>query len=303
MDRFDAMSLFLAVVDAGTISNAARELRIPVATVSRRLSNLEKRLKTQLFTRSSRRISLTDAGHAFAVACQRIVRDLSEAEQEAAGEHRTLKGKLVVTAPIALGRLHLLPVVAAFLKEHPAVDARLELSDRRVNLIEDRIDIAIRVGRLLDSGLIAKKVGVVRRVVCAGPSYLERRGTPEHPRDLITHDCITFENTISADEWHFSIGNTEKAFEVHSRLVANTAEAAVDAAISGLGLARAMDYQIDAPRRAGALSLVLERFALPAKPVHLIYKGGERMPVKTRAFLEFATPRLKRSFRALQHYS
>jgi DNA-binding transcriptional LysR family regulator len=300
MDRFEAMSLFLAVIDAGSISDAARNLRIPVATVSRRISDLEKRLQTQLFTRSSRRISMTDAGHAFARASRRIVHDLSEAEQEAAGEHLVLKGRLVLTAPIALGRLHLLPVVADFLNAHPDVDARLELSDRRSNLIENRIDIAIRVGSLHDSGLIAKKIGTVRRVVCASPSYLKRRDIPEHPRDLIAHDCITFENTISANEWDFNVGSSEEGFQVHSRLVANTAEAAVDAAICGVGLARAMDYQIDAPRRAGALSLVLERFAPPAKPVHLmIYKGGQRLPIKTRAFLDFATPRLKRSFRDL----
>jgi DNA-binding transcriptional LysR family regulator len=299
MDRFEAMSLFLAVVDAGSISGAARKLRMPVATASRRISDLERRLKAQLFTRSSRQISLTDAGHSFVVACRRIVREVGEAEQEAAGEHRALRGKLLLSAPIALGRLYLLPIVADFLKEHPAIDARLALSDRRLNLIEDRIDVAVRVGRLLDSGQIAKRVGTARRVVCASPSYLESRGIPRHPRDLIAHDCVTFENTISSDAWRFSVGSTEQEFQIHSRLVANTAEAAVDAAVVGLGLARAMDYQVDAPHREGALRLVLERFALPPAPVHLIYGAGTRLPMKTRAFLDFAAPRLKRMLREL----
>jgi DNA-binding transcriptional LysR family regulator len=299
MDRFEAMSVFLAVVDAGGISAASRKLRMPVATVSRRISELERCLKARLFTRSSRKSALTDAGHSFAAACRHIVRDLADAEREAAGEHRALKGQLLLSAPIALGRLYLLPVVADFLKEHPGIDARLELSDRRLNLVEDRIDISLRVGILVDSGLVASKVGAVRRVVCAGPSYLERRGTPEHPSDLTAHDCITFENTISSHQWSFKVDRTERAFQVHSRLIANTAEAAVDAAVAGLGLARAMDYQIDAQRRAGTLRLVLEPFGPPPKPVHLLYQGRDHLPMKTRAFLDYAAPRLKKAFRAI----
>jgi DNA-binding transcriptional LysR family regulator len=293
------MSVFLAVVDAGGISAASRKLRMPVATVSRRISELERCLNARLFIRSSRQSALTDAGHSFVAACRRIIRDLGEAEREAAGEHRALKGQLLVSAPIALGRLYLLPVVADFLKEHPGIDARLELSDRRLNLVEDRIDIGLRVGTLVDSGLVARKVGTVRRVVCAGPSYLERRGTPKHPSDLEGHDCITFENTISSHEWSFNVDRTERAFQVHSRLVANTAEVAIDAAVAGLGLARAMDYQVDAQRRVGALRLVLDPFRPPPKAVHLLYQGGDRMPMKTRAFLDYAARRLKKAFRAI----
>jgi DNA-binding transcriptional LysR family regulator len=299
MDRLRAMSVFLAVVDAGSISAASRKLRIPVATVSRRVSDLEEYLKVRLLTRSSRQVGLTDAGHSFMVACRRIVRDLGEAERQATGEFRVPKGLLLLSAPIALGRLHLLPIVTEFLKEHPGIDARLDLSDRRLNLIEDRIDVALRVGTLLDSGLIAKRVGTVRRVVCASPSYLEHRGVPKHPGDLITHDCITFENTISPEAWSFKVEGSETVFQIHSRLVANTAEVAIDAAVAGLGLARAIDYQIDGLRRTGALALVLEHFSPPSKPVHLLYQGGARLPVKTRAFLDYATPRLKRALGAI----
>src|SRR5262249_19174376 len=149
----------------------------------------------------------------FVVACRRIVGDLSEAERDAAGEYRSPKGQVVLSAPIAFGRLYLLPLVVDFLQEHPGIDARLELADRRLNLVEDRIDVAIRVGSLLDSGLMAKKVGAVRRVVCASPSYLERRGVPKHPSDLIAHDCITFENTISSDEWSFVVDKSERSFQ------------------------------------------------------------------------------------------
>jgi DNA-binding transcriptional LysR family regulator len=299
MDRFEAMSVFLAVVDAGGISAASRKLRMPVATVSRRISDLERSLKARLFTRTSRQTMLTDAGHSFVVACRRIIRDLGESEREVAGEHRALKGQLLLSAPIALGRLYLLPVVAEFLKKHPGIDARLELSDSRLNLVEDRIDIALRVGVLVDSGLVARKVGAVRRVVCAAPSYLERRGAPRHPSDLATHDCITFENTISSHEWSFNVEKTVRIFQVHSRLVANTAEAAVDAGVAGLGLVRAMDYQIDAGRRAGALRLVLDSFSPQPVPVHLLHQGRDRLPMKTRAFLDYAAPRLKKAFREI----
>lgn len=299
MDRFEAMATFLAVIDAGSISAASRKLRTPVATVSRRISDLETHLQVRLFTRASRHLALTDAGRSFSFACRRIVNDVEEAERAASGEYTALRGSLVLSAPIALGRLHLLPVVTQFLQQHPDIDVRLEMSDQRVNLVDDRIDVAIRVGELVDSSLIAQKVGIVRRVVCASPSYLEQRGTPEHPSELIAHHCITFENTISSHQWRFSIGRTEKAFSVHSRLVANTAEAAVDAAVAGLGLARSMDYQIDTQRRAGALALVLEHFSPPPSPVHLIYRNDQSLPMKTRAFLNFATPHLKRALRMI----
>lgn len=299
MDRFEAMSVFLAVVDAGSLSAASRRLRMPVATVSRRVSDLEAHLKAQLLTRSSRQVALTDAGRSFVVACRRIVGDLVEAESEAAGEYRSPKGQLLLSAPIALGRLYLLPIVTDFLRENPGIDARLELSDRRLNLIEDRIDVAIRVGTLLDSGLIARKVGAVRRVVCASPCYLKRQGAPEHPSDLIAYDCITFENTISSGEWIFTVDKLEKSFPVHSRLVTSTAEAAIDAAVAGLGLTRAIDYQVAALRRTGALDLVLDSFSPPPKPVHLLHQSGERLPMKTRAFLDYVAPRLKSALRAV----
>ena len=299
MDRIEAMSVFLAVAEAGSLSAASRKLRVPLATVSRKISELESHLKARLFTRSNRQIVLTEAGRSFVVACRRIVQDVGEAEREASGEYATPKGQLLLSAPIALGRLYLLPIVTDFLKEHPSIDVRMALVDRRLNLVEERIDVALRVGKLLDSSLVAKKVGSVRRVVCASSDYLDRRGTPKHPGELKDHDCITFENTISSEQWTFDIAKAEKAFPIHSRLIVSTAEAAIDAAVAGLGLTRAIDYQIDAQRRTGAVTLVLEGFKSPPKPVHLIYEGGTHLPLKTRTFLDYAAPRLKTAFRAL----
>jgi DNA-binding transcriptional LysR family regulator len=298
MDRLEAMTLLVAVAEAGSISAASRKLRAPLATISRKISELEKHLNARLLMRSARNVVLTESGRSFLAASRRILADLDDAERDAASATKTLKGELVLSAPIALGRFYLLPVVADFLKDHPNIDVRMMLADRRLSMIEDRIDVGLRVGELNDFSLVAKKVGTVRRVVCASPSYLERRGAPKSPEDLKDHDCITFENTLSSQSWVFKIGKTEKSFPIHSRLVVSTAEAATDAAVSGLGLTRMLDYQIELQRRAGSLKLVLESFRSPSKPVHLIYEAGRHLPLKIRAFLDFAAPRLKHAMRS-----
>ena len=299
MDRLEAMAVLLAVAEAGSLSAASRKLRTPLATVSRKISELEAHLNARLLMRSNRSVVLTDAGHAFVAASRRILADVADAERGASGDSMELRGELVLSAPIALGRAYLLPVVTQFLADHPSMDVRLMLTDRRVNMIEEKIDVGLRVGDLDDLSLVAKKVGSVRRVVCASPAYLARRGTPRAPDDLKDHDCVTFENTLSAQSWAFQIGKADKAFPIHSRLIVSTAEAATDAAVAGLGLTRMLDYQIDAQRRAGALALVLEKFKSPPKPVHLIYEAGPHLPLKIRAFLDYAAPRLKAAMRAL----
>lgn len=299
MDRLEAMSILLAVAEAGSISAASRKLKVPLATISRKVSELEAHLNVRLLMRSNRNISLTEAGQSFVAASRRILQDLGEAEREVSGDSRVLKGELVLSAPIALGRFFLLPIVIDFLKEFPSIDVRMMLADRRLNLIEDRIDIGLRVGELQDFSLVAKKVGTVRRVVCASPIYLKRRGAPKTPENLGDHDCVTFENTLSAESWTFHIGKAEKSFPIHSRLIVSTAEAAIDAAVAGGGLTRMLDYQIAAQRRAGTLKLVLESFNSPPKPVHLIYEAGRHLPLKIRTFLDYAAPRLKKAIRAV----
>jgi DNA-binding transcriptional LysR family regulator len=299
MDRLEAMTLLVAVAEAGSISAASRKLRSPLATVSRKIAELERHLNARLLMRSTRKVELTEVGRGFVTASRRILADLDDAERDAASETKTLKGELVLSAPIALGRLYLLPVVTDFLKEHPNIDARRMLADRRLNMIEDHVDVGLRVGELNDFSLIAKKVGTVRRVVCASPSYLARRGTPKAPEELKDHDCITFENTLSAQSWAFKVGKNEKPFPIHSRLVVSTAEAATDAAVSGLGLTRMLDYQVERQRHDGSLKLVLEAFRSPPKPVHLIYEAGRHLPLKIRTFLDFAAPRLKQAMRTL----
>ena len=299
MDRLEAMSVLLAVAEAGSISAASRKLKVPLATISRKVSELEAHLKVRLLMRSNRNISLTEAGHSFVAASRRILAEVNDAERDVSGENLTLKGELVLSAPIALGRFYLLPVVEDFLKDHPNIDIRMMLADRRLNMIEDHIDIGLRVGELDDFSLVAKKVGTVRRVVCASPAYLKRRGIPKTPTDLKAHDCVTFENTLSPQAWTFNVGKSEKSFPVHSRLIVSTAEAACDAAVAGLGLTRMLDYQVAAPLRAGALKLVLESYRSSPKPIHLIYEAGRHLPLKIRTFLDYAAPRLKKAIRAV----
>jgi DNA-binding transcriptional LysR family regulator len=293
MDRFEAMSTLLSAVEAGSLSAASRKLGMPLATVSRKVSELEAHLRTRLVNRTSRRLTLTDAGRSYIVACKRILDDIGEAERAAAGEYIAPRGDLTITAPIVFGRLHVLPVAIEFLGAYPDVDIRVALADRVVNLQEDDVDLAIRIGELPDSGLIATRVGSIRRVICGSPAYFARRGTPKSPGELGAHDCISFEGLTSPDGWKFTVGKSTVSVAVRSRLVVNTAEAAVDAATAAVGVTRVLSYQVASALRAGTLALVLQRFEPPPWPVSLVHAGGGLLPLKLRAFLDFAAPRLK----------
>jgi DNA-binding transcriptional LysR family regulator len=293
MDRFDAMSVFLAVVEAGSLSAAGRRLDMPLATVSRKVSELETHLKARLLNRSTRRLELTDTGRAYVDACKRILVEVGEAERAATGEYSAPKGELVITAPVVFGRLHVLPVVTEFLLAFPAVNVRLALGDRITHLLDEHLDLAVRIGTLPDSSFKATGVGWLRRVVCGSPAYLASHGVPQTPADLDNHDCVTFDALASPDQWVFRYEQSELAVPVHSRLVVNTVEAAVDAARTGLGLTRLLSYQIDAARRAGDLAVVLEAFEPPPIPVSLVFNAQQRIPLKLRAFLDFAAPRLR----------
>ena len=296
MDRLEAMSVLLAVVDEGTLSAAARRLGTPLTTVSRKVADLEAHLGTRLMIRTSRRISLTDAGRTYVAACRRIVEEVDDAERAAAGEYSAPRGELVVTAPIVFGRLHVLPVITELLARHPAIDARLTLADRVVNLVEEHIDVAVRIGTLPDSSLMATTVGSVRRGGCASPDYLASHGgAPKQPADLAGHACVTFEGLTSPDAWIFGRGKATQTVPIRSRLVVNTAEAAIDAAVAGVGLTRVLSYQMADALAAGRLVAVLESFEPEPSPVNLVYGGRGLVPQKTRAFVDLAAARLRRS--------
>src|ERR1700754_5102370 len=293
MNRLECMSVLVAVVDSGSLSAAARRLGTPLATVSRRISELESHLKTRLLHRTTRQISLTQAGSSYVAACRRILEEIDEAERTATGEYVSPKGALVVTAPIVFGRLHVVPVVAEFLAQYPEIDVSLLLTDRVVHLMDEHIDVAVRIGELPDSALMATKVGTVRRVVCASPAYLAKHGVPVMPDDLAGQEFITFDVLASMRAWVFGSGKSALVVPVHSRFEVNTAEAAIAAATLGVGLVRVLSYQVADAIRDKTLCVVLEAFESAPLPINLVHKGQMPLPLKLRAFLDFVAPRLR----------
>lgn len=301
MDRFEAMSLLLAVVDQGSLSAAGRERRVPVPTLSRKLSELEALLGVRLLIRTTRRLTLTDAGQAYVAAARRIVDQVEDAEREAAGEFVAPRGDLVITAPVMFGRLHVLPAVADFLALFPDINVRLVLSDRNVDLVDDHIDMAVRIGRLPDSAMIATQVGTMRSLVCASPSLLASHGVPQTPGDLKRLPCVAVDIPLPSSGWRFraTAASAEFAVTIVPRLTVTTAAAAVDAAIRGVGAIRLLHYQAVEAIRAGTLAIILEAFEPEPAPIHLIHLSRGQMPLKMRRFLDFAAPRLRDSVAAL----
>jgi DNA-binding transcriptional LysR family regulator len=292
-DRLESMSILIAVVDAGSFSAAARQLKIPLATVSRKVAELESYLGTRLLKRSTRQLALTEAGLSYVATCRRILEEVGEAERAATGEYAAPKGELVITAPLVFGRLTLLPVVSEFLKAYPDIDVRMVLTDRAMHLLEEHVDVAVRIGDLPDSSAIATRIGTTRRVVCASPAYFSEHGIPMSPHDLSMHACITLEQIASRQLWTFKAGKAAVEVPIRSRLAVSTAEAAIDAAVAGVGLTRVLSYQVAGAMRAGALQTALETFEPVAWPISVVYAGQGILPLKLRAFLDFARPRLK----------
>ena len=295
MDRLEAMSTFLAVAEDGSLSAASRRLGTPLATVSRRISDLESHLRTKLFNRSSRQLVLTDAGRSYLAACKRILTDVTEAERTACGEYIAPTGELTVTTPIGLGRTILIPIMVDFLKAYPDIKVRMIPTDRAVNLLQEQMDVGVRIGALPDSSLVAVRVGTTRRVVCASPAYLSARGTPHIPEQLSGHDCINYAGFGLPDEWTFVRGKTAIAVPVNTRLAVGSAEAACTAARAGIGITIALAYQLKVGPDGGALTTLLEEFQPAPLPVSLVYAANRFLPIKVRAFLDFATPRLRRA--------
>jgi DNA-binding transcriptional LysR family regulator len=287
------MSILLAVVDAGSLSAAARRLAMPLPTVSRKVAELEAHLGTRLLHRTTRQLSLTEAGTAYVAACRRILDEIAEAERIATGEYATPKGLLVVTAPVVFGRLHIVPVVAEFLAQYPEIDISLLLTDHVVHMMEEQIDVALRIGHLPDSTLMATGVGKVRRIVCGSPAYLAKHGVPARPEDLAAHSCISFDVLESRRAWVFGNGKSELTVPVVSRLAVNTAEAAITAATLDVGLVRVLSYQVAEAIRDRALRAVLQDYETAPVPVSLVHKGQAPLPLKLRAFLDFVVPRLR----------
>ncbi len=301
MDRLDAMAILVASVKEGSFSAAGRKLGIPLPTVSRKVSDLESHLKTRLLVRSTRKLALTEAGAGYVAACKRILEDIDEAEAQAAGEYTVPRGDLMLTAPIVFGRLHIVPVVNEFLLRFAEINVGLTLSDRNVNLVDDHVDMAVRIGDLPDSTLIATRLGTIRRVVCGSPAYFAAHGTPKAPDDLAAHRCVTFSAMAAGTSWVFkSRGRQAKFMTPRCRLHINTAESAIDAAVAGVGVTNVLSYQVARAVSEKKLKIVLQDFEPPPIPVHLVHAHQGLLPLKMRRFLEFAAPRIRKTMLATQ---
>jgi DNA-binding transcriptional LysR family regulator len=296
MDRLEAMHSFVAVARAGGFSAASRELGVPLATLSRRVADLERELGARLLRRSTREVALTDAGANFYATCRRLLDELRDAEEAVSGEYRSPRGELAVTAPLGFGRMHVQPAAHAFQSAYPDVSLRFALSDRVVGLVDEHVDVAVRIATLPDSDLVARAVGSVRRVICASPEYLQARGEPIHPEALERHEIVAWSASVARDTWRLRAvagqRDSERNFVVRARLATTTAESAVDAAIAGLGLVRVACYQVAPAVRDGRLRIVLAEYESEPTPVSLVYPRDRLLPSKTRAFLDFVAPRL-----------
>src|SRR5579859_6727937 len=284
MDRFESMSAFVAVAKAGGFSAASRQLGVPLATISRRVADLESELGARLLHRSTRQVVLTEVGQTFFATCQRLLDDLKDAEEAVTGEYRSPKGDLTVTAPMGFGRMHLQPVALEFLAAYPDINLRLLLVDRVVDLVEENVDLALRIAELADSSMIARPLGHVRMVVSTSPEYIERRGTPKHPSELVRHDCIAWSTLGPLNTWWFSEGGVDRTFPIRMRLSTTSAESAIAAAQSGVGLAQTTSYQAQQGVRDGRLVVVLRKFECALTPVSLVYASNRLLPLKLRAF-------------------
>ena len=296
-DRLDALTIFVAVAEQQSFAEAARQLSRSPASVTRGVAALEERLQTRLFNRTTRSVALTDSGVRYFEGCRRLLAIYDELEAVNLEERIQPRGWISVTAPAMFGRLHVLPVVESFLGEYPQVEVRMLLLDRIVSLVDEGLDLGIRIGQLPDSSLRAVLVGQVRRVVCATPQYIARHGMPATPRDLANH-CVVACTAVTPipDRWPFYGPSRVASVAVTPRLVVNTTAAAVDAALDGLGFACIMSYQAELHTAAGLLQTVLVEYEPPPAPIHIVHPEGRHLPAKVRLFIDYAAERLRRRF-------
>ena len=293
MDRFRSIQVFTKVAECGGFSAAARELAMSPPAVTRAVAALEQRIGTRLFVRTTRLVRLTESGERFLRDCRRILTDLEEAEDAAVGAHGTPRGELRVTAPALFGRLYVAPIIAEFLDRYPLVSCRTVFVDRVVNLMDEGHDVAIRIGNLPDSSLVAVRIGSVRRVVCGAPEYLRAHGTPRHPRELADHRVIQALAVDGRAEWPFREDGSPFSVRVKPRLRMNTNDAVIGLAARGWGLTRLMSYQVAPEVTAGRLQIVLSEFEMPPLSVHVIHQEGRMVSRKVRAFVDHIVDRLR----------
>ncbi|MFJ6327316.1 MULTISPECIES: LysR family transcriptional regulator [unclassified Rhizobium] len=293
MDRLQAMRIFAQVVESGGFAPAAKLLHMSAPSVTRAVAQLEENIGTRLLVRTTRSMKLTSAGEGYAADCRRILADISEAEANAAGSYTQPAGQLTVTAPVLFGRIHVLPTILDFLRLYPGMQVRTVFVDRVTNLVEEGLDVAVRIASLPDSSLIARRVGSIRQVLCASPDYFAAFGEPQTPEDLRHHRFIGRDGLFGRGEWQFGRDGNIRV-PIRAPLVCNTNDTAIAAAIAGFGLSRFQSYQVADDVRAGRLKIVLAQYERDPVPIHLVHGEGHMVSARVRAFMDFAADHLQR---------
>jgi DNA-binding transcriptional LysR family regulator len=293
MDRFQEMQVFVAVAQAQGFSAAARRLGMSAASVTRAVAALEQRIGTLLLTRTTRSVHLSEAGQRYLEDCRRILAEVQEAEDSAAGSHAQPRGQLTITAPVLFGELFVTPVMVRYLDQFPEVTINGLLVDRVVSMVEEGIDVAVRIGELPDSNQHAIRVGEVRRVICASPAYLNAHGRPRHPEDLSGAPVVATSSIGQLRNWPFLDKGQPISVRPEPRLVVTANQAAITAVSLGLGLTRVLSYQVASKVAAGELEIVLADFELPPLPIHIVYQGGRKAPARIRSFVDFMVKALR----------
>jgi DNA-binding transcriptional LysR family regulator len=295
MDRLQAMTTFVQIVDRGSLTAAADALDTSLPSVVRTLASLERHLGVRLLNRTTRRIHLTDEGAQFLERCRTILSEVQEAEAALTSRQIEPQGRLRITAPVVFGRRYVAPIVNEFVRRYPNVSVDLLLVDRFTNLVEEGLDVAVRVDQLEDSSLVAIPVGKARRVICASPDYLRRLGTPRVPQDVATHRCVRYTGLAARDEWHFRAGRRNVTIPITSVISCNQIDGALDACINGLGLGMFFSYQVVPHRKAGELRYVLEEFEVEPRPIQVIYPHSRLLSTKVRAFVDECVKQLRKA--------
>lgn len=288
MDRFDTITAFIAVADEGGFAPAARALGLSPSAITRLVAALEARLGIQLLQRTTRSVTLTDAGSRYLLRTRQILGDLAEADETAQAERATPAGRFTVSAPGVFGRMHVGPLMCSYLNQHPAVIGELLLQDRWVNLVEEGVDLAIRIGQLADSSLMARRLGETRRILIASPGYLDRKGRPLVPQDLTQHRIIQFQVLSGGNDWRFYRGDKVETVTVTPHYATNSADAAIWHATQHGGITMALAYQVIDLVKAGALEIVLADFEPPVLPIQIVYPAAKLLSAKVRAFIDLA---------------
>ncbi len=293
MDKFHLINVFVTVVDCQGLAGAARKLNLSPPAVTRAINELEAHLGLRLLTRTTRTVRVTDAGERYVQDCRRILADMLEADESVSGMHASPRGRLSVTAPVLFGSLFVTPIVTEYLSRYPDVSASCLFLDRVVNLVDEGVDVAVRIGELPDSSMQAIRVGQVRRVICASPDYLARQGIPTAPEDLQDHTIISASSVTPNPEWKLMDQGQPRSIRLQARMITTTNDSAVHAALAGFGVTRLLSYQVAAHLRSGRLKTVLPDFEPAALPIHVVHREGRQASQRVRAFLDLAIERLR----------